>query len=144
MIRKEKSEPIILSLRKLIDDYVTKILPRSKLGTAFGYISNEWEYLTEFLNSGFIALSNNRVENLIRPFAIGRKNWLFSNSANGADASAALYSLIGTAKENDLHIEDYLEDVFTQLPYLAKQNNPSYESLLPWNWKRSSPTSSLQ
>lgn len=143
-IRQEKSAPVILSIRKLIDDNVLKIFPRSKLGMAFGYISNEWNYLIEFLNHGLISLSNNRIENLVRPFAIGRKNWLFSNSTYGAEASAALYSLIGTAKENGLHIEDYLEDVFTQLPYLEKQNNPSYESLLPWNWKKDSATNTIQ
>ena len=137
-IRNEKSAPIILNIRKLIDDNVTKIMPRSKLGVAFGYISNEWVHLIQFLNHGLISLSNNRVENAIRPFAIGRKNWLFSNSPNGAEASAALYSLIGTAKDNGLHIEDYLEDVFTKLPYLAKENNPSYKSLLPWIWKTNS------
>ena len=63
---------------------------------------------------------------------------MFRLPPNGAEASAALYSLIGTAKDNGLHIEDYLEDVFTKLPYLAKENNPSYKSLLPWIWKTNS------
>ena len=135
-IRKQKSQISILAIRKLIDDNVTKIVPRSKLGSAFGYISNEWPHLLHFLNHGLISLSNNRVENFIRPFAVGRKNWLFSNSVDGAVASAALYSLIGSAKENNLHVEEYLVDVFTQLPCLLQQENPSFYSLLPWNWKK--------
>ena len=134
-IRQEKSLPVINAIRKLIDDNINKIVPRSKLGSAFGYISNEWPHLEHFLNNGNISLSNNRVENAIRPFAIGRKNWLFSDTIEGAEASAAIYSLIGSAKENDLHVEDYLTDVFTQLPYLLKEEKPALTSLLPWNWK---------
>ncbi len=72
----------------------------------------------------------------IRPFAIGRKNWLFSHSVHGAQASATLYSLIATAKENDLHVEEYLNDLFFQLPILNKSENPDYTPLLPWNWNK--------
>ena len=90
-IRQEKSLPVINAIRKLIDDNINKIVPRSKLGSAFGYISNEWPHLEHFLNNGNISLSNNRVENAIRPFAIGRKNWLFSDTIEGAEASAAIY-----------------------------------------------------
>ena len=139
LVRQEKSKPIIQNIRNLIDNYVTQITPRSKLGIAFGYISGEWPQLIQFLNHGSISLSNNRVENAIRPFAIGRNNWLFSYSTDGADASAAIYSLISTAKENKLHVEEYLNDVFTQLPLLNKQENPCYESLLPWNWAKNHP-----
>ena len=138
-IRQEKSQPVITEIRKLIDDNVNKIVPRSKLGNAFGYISNEWPHLLHFLNHGLISLSNNRVENVIRPFAIGRKNWLFSDTVEGAEASAAIYSLIGSAKENKLHVEDYITDVFTKLPRLLKEEKPSLTSLLPWNWKKEAP-----
>ena len=98
-IRQEKSLPVINAIRKLIDDNINKIVPRSKLGSAFGYISNEWPHLEHFLNNGNISLSNNRVENAIRPFAIGRKNWLFSDTIEGAEASAAIYSLITSVRE---------------------------------------------
>ena len=135
-IRKNKSPIIIHNIRKLIDDNVYKVLPRSKLGNALGYISHEWPHLLHFLNNGLISLSNNRVENCIRPFAIGRKNWLFSQSIHGAQASATLYSLIATAKDNDLHVEEYLNDLFFQLPILNKSENPDYTPLLPWNWNK--------
>lgn len=135
-IRKIKSSLVIQNIRKLIDDNVHKVLPRSKLGSALGYISHEWPHLLHFMNNGLISLSNNRVENCIRPFAIGRKNWLFSHSVNGAQASAALYSLIATAKDNDLHVEEYLNDLFFQLPSLNNSENPDYTPLLPWNWNK--------
>ena len=122
-VRKQESKPIVDNIRKLIDENVTKIVPRSKLGIAFGYISNEWPHLLHFLNNGLISLS------------VGRKNWLFSDTAAGAEASAALYSLVVSAKENKLPVEYYLDDVFSKLPLLLKEENPSYESLLPWNWK---------
>ena len=129
------TKPIVDNIRKLIDENVNKIVPRSKLGIAFGYITNEWPHLLHFLNHGLISLSNNRAENAIRPFAVGRKNWLFSDTVTGAQASAALYSLVLSAKENNLPVEYYLDDVFSKLPLLLKEENPSYESLLPWNWK---------
>lgn len=134
-IRQEESKPIVDNIRNLIDENVTKIVPHSKLGIAFRYISNEWTYLSHFLNYGLISLSNNRAENAIRPFAVGRKNWLFSDTAAGAEASAALYSLVLSAKENNLPVEYYLDDVFSKLPLLLKEENLSYKSLLPWNWK---------
>jgi len=143
-IRQEKSKPIIDSIRKLIDEYVTQIMPRSKLGIAFGYISEEWTNLNQFLSDGSVNLSNNRVENAIRPFAIGRNNWMFSYSANGADSSAAIYSLVTTAKENKLHVEEYLNDVFSKLPILKQEENSSYEALLPWNWAQENPQHVLQ
>lgn len=133
-IRKIKSSLIIHNIRILIDGNVNKVLPRSKLGNALDYISHEWPHLLHFMNNGLIALSNNKVENCIRPFAIGRKNWLFSQSILGAHASATLYSLIATAKDNDLHVEEYLNDLFFQLPSLNKSQNPDYTPLLPWNW----------
>ncbi|WWW15103.1 hypothetical protein Spiro2_001989 [Spirobacillus cienkowskii] len=119
-MRLEKATPIIQNIRKLIDENVNKVLPRSKLGDAFGYISNEWPHLLHFLGNGLIALSNNKVENAIRPFAIGRKNWLFSYSTRGAQASAILYSLIATAKDHDLHVEEYLNDLFLNITLLKK------------------------
>jgi transposase len=135
-MRFEKASPIIQNIRNLIDENVNKILPRSKLGIAFGYISNEWPHLLHFLGNGLIALSNNKVENAIRPFAIGRKNWLFSHSIRGAHASAILYSLIATAKDHDLHVEEYLNDLFLKIPLLKKSPQPDYTPLLPWNWNK--------
>lgn len=78
------------------------------------YALHEKPYLYTFLEDGNVPIDNNRAENAIRPFAVGRKNWLFSNTANGAKCSAALYSIIATAQANGLDTEQYLTDLFSQ------------------------------
>ena len=84
----------------------------SKLAKAVQYALNEKRYLYGFLDDPGIEISNNRAENAIRPFVVGRKNWLFSDSPKGAEASAMLYSLVVSAKMNGLNAEDYLFRLF--------------------------------
>ena len=96
---------------------------KGKLSEAVRYSLNERKYLYTFLENGDVPIDNNRAEKAIRPFAIGRKNWLFSNTANGAKASAALYSLISTAQANALDAEKYLTELFSK---------PAGTILLPW------------
>ena len=86
------------------------------------------------LLDGRLELSNNRAERSIRPFTIGRKNWIFNNTPRGADASAILYSLVETAKENGLNPYDYLVAVFHKAPNLPEDS--PIDSLLPWNLRR--------
>jgi hypothetical protein len=93
------------------------------------YLDNQWPTLIAYLENGQYPIDNNLVENAIRPFAIGRKNWLFSASVKGAKASANLYSLIETAKANDLEPYAYLKRVFTELP--NAQSYDDVEKLLP-------------
>ena len=90
--------------------------PKTTLGKALHYLDNQWPRLIGYLNDGRYPIDNNPVENAIRPFAIGRKNWLFSASVGGAKASANLYSLIETAKANGLEPYAYLKRVFSELP----------------------------
>ena len=85
---------------------------KNKLAEAIGYAKNEKAYLYTFLENGNAPIDNNRAENAIRPFAVGRKNWLFSNTARGADCSAALYSIVSTAQANGLDAEKYLTELF--------------------------------
>jgi transposase len=99
------------------------------LGKALQYLDNQWPRLIAYLEDGQYPIDNNPVENAIRPFAIGRKNWLFSASVNGPKASANLYSLIETAKANDLEPYAYLKRVFTELP--NAQSYDDVEKLLP-------------
>ena len=89
-----------------------------------------WHKLTEHIKDGRLNIDNNPVENVIRPFAIGRKNWLFSDSQKGAKASAMLYSLIETAKANELEPYAYLKMIFTKLP--QAETLEDIEALLPW------------
>jgi len=102
-------------------------LPQSLLGKAVYYSKSQREYLKAYLLDGRLEISNNRAENSIRPFVMGRKNWLFSNTPNGARASAIYYSLIVSAKENGLVPFEYLARVFSQAP-----DGASVDSLLPW------------
>ena len=106
------------------------INPNGAFGTALKYTVNQKEYLKNFFLDGRLELSNNRVENAIRPFALGRKNWLFCNSVNGADTSAAFYSIIETAKANGLKPYEYMNFLLERLPDLPPEK---YYELLPWN-----------
>lgn len=103
------------------------------MGKALAYLHNQWPRLVRYLGSGDYPIDNNRAENAIRPFVIGRKNWLFSASVKGAKASANLYSLIETAKANGLEPYQYLRQVFTELP--QAQTVEHVEALLPWHFK---------
>ena len=110
--------------------------PGSKLAEAVTYARNQKEYLNAFLDHGEVDISNNLIENAIRPFAVGRKNWLFCDTPKGADASAIVYTLVETAKANGLDPYSYLKLLLTELPYLGK--TPSQEDLdafLPWKPK---------
>ncbi|EHA15099.1 integron integrase [Halomonas sp. HAL1] len=106
------------------------------LGKTLHYLDNQWPRLTRFLDDGLLPLDNNPAENAIRPFVVGRKNWLFSHTPSGAHASAAIYSLIETAKANGLSPYDYLQYVFETLPTL---NDDELSTLLPWQWKETLP-----
>lgn len=127
--RIENAKPIIDKLRQWLDETKPKVPPKSLLGKALQYLDNQWPRLIAYLEDGQYPIDNNPVENAIRPFAIGRKNWLFSASVNGAKASANLYSLIETAKANDLEPYAYLKRVFTELP--NAQSYDDVEKLLP-------------
>ena len=108
-------------------------VPGSKLAEAVAYAQNQKPYLSAFLEYGEVDISNNFAENAIRPFAVGRKNWLFSDTSKGAESSAIVYTLVETAKANGLDPYTYLLQLLTELPYLGR--NPSQDDLdlfLPW------------
>lgn len=109
------------------------MLPKSALGLAVKYCRTQWEKLTVFLQDGRLELDNNRGERSIKPFVIGRKNWLFSNTPRGAKSSATIYSIIETAKENGLIPFHYLIYLFEQLPNLEEQTEDTLDKLLPWS-----------
>lgn len=124
-IRADKSQPAINDLYKLLMNKHGTIPPKSKLGEAVSYALDNWDKLIVYLDNPIIPIDNNLVENAIRPFVIGRKNWLFSGSPRGADASAAFYSLIETAKANDLEPYWYLRYLFTRIPYCKNEDDLS-------------------
>ena len=104
-------------------------------GKALSYLNNEWDKLICYLQDGRLEIDNNGAENAIRPFVIGRKNWLFSTSVKGVKASANLYSLIETAKANGLEPYAYLRYLFTHLP--VADSVEDFEALLPGSIEKS-------
>ena len=105
-------------------------LPKSALGKAIHYALEQRPYLETFYLDGRLEISNNRAERSIKPFVIGRKNWLFSCTPKGAKASSIIYSIIETAKENRLKPYEYLKYIFETMPNIPKEN---YHTLLPWS-----------
>jgi len=114
--RQAQSRPIIDKLKGWLDEIRPKVAPKTALGKSLHYLDQQWPRLVGYLDDGRYPIDNNPVENAIRPFAIGRKNWLFSASVAGAKASANLYGLIETAKANGLEPYAYLKRVFTEMP----------------------------
>lgn len=109
------------------------MLPQSLLGKAMHYALGQWRKLIVFLEHGEVPLDNNRCENAIRPFVLGRKGWLFSDTVKGASASANLFSIVETAKANGVEPHAYLSLLFERLPHAKSVED--FEALLPWNVK---------
>lgn len=127
-IRKEKSAELASKFFEFCEKNQGIILPKSHLGGAVAYALNQKETLLRFLENPLLELSNNAAERAVKPFVIGRKNWLFCNTVGGANSSAIIYSLIETAKENNLKPYDYLEWVFENIKL-----NTDTKKLLPWS-----------
>ena len=129
--RQQHAKPILERLRSWLDDSLPQVLPGSTAGKALKYLHNEWDKLTRYLDDGRLEIDNNLAENAIRPFVVGRKNWLFSASVAGVNASANLYSLIETTKGNGLEPYAYLRYLFAELP--KAETVEAIEALLPGN-----------
>lgn len=130
--RLELERPVLDAFWSWIDKLYC--LQGSALGKAVTYAKNQKPYMENYLLDGRCSISNNAAENAIRPFTVGRKNWLFSDSTKGAVASAAIYSIIETAKANGLNIRTYLEYLLMNMPDTDWRNYPEgLELLMPWS-----------
>ena len=132
-----KRERLVRSV-KVLDEFKlwlteksVTVAPKTKTGQAISYCNNQWVKLNNFLLDGRLEIDNNRSERTIRPFVTGRKNWLFANTPNGAKASATIYSIVETAKENGLNPLAYLTYVFEQLPNINISDPTAVDRLLP-------------
>jgi len=130
-LRQQEAVPVLRSFEQWLRKKQQQTPPRGLLGKAVAYTLNQWPRLTGYVEDGLLTIDNNMAENSIRPFVLGRKNWLFSGTPEGARASALLYSLIETAKANNLEPYGYLRYIFTRLPLATTQED--YKALLPWN-----------
>lgn len=128
-LRQSRSIPVLKDLRKWLDQHLPIVVKQSALGKAMHYLDKQWDKLIVYTQDGRLRMDNNLVENSIRPFVIGRKNHLFSDTVSGAKASANLYSLVETAKANGLEPHQYLKTVFAKLP--AATTIEDIEALLP-------------
>lgn len=129
--RQEKAKPILAEFHTWLKENQEKVLPKSLIGKAINYTLNQWDKLVTYLEDGYISIDNNVTERDIRPFTTGRKNWLFSKSVAGAEASANLYSIVMTCRANDINPYYYFLHLFRELP--ARVSGADLSDLLPWN-----------
>jgi hypothetical protein len=111
---------------------------QNALGKAISYLASNWSKLERYVEEGYLPLDNNAAERTIRPFVIGRKNWLFSDTPKGAKASAQLYSLVETAIANGQEPYTWLRHALERLPTATSVED--YETLLPWNCSPAKPS----
>lgn len=132
--RCKRSLPVLNKIKAYVDGNRHKVPKDSLTGKAMTYLSNQWDKLMVYCSNGELNISNVLAENAIRPFVVGRKAWLFSDTPKGAKASAIHYSLIETAKANGLEPYAYLSHVLKALPYADTVEK--IEALLPWNFQK--------
>ena len=130
-LRLEKTAPIMAELKAWLDTQLRKVQPRGPIGTAIRYTLNQWTQLTRCLEDGRIELSNNFVENCVRPLALGRKNWLFAGCEDAARRAATIYTVLNTCRLHGVNSFEYLTDVLQKLP---TRKASDIDDLLPWNW----------
>ena len=128
--RQQTSVPVLARIEALLLTHLHAVVPGSLLGKALHYLSAQWPKLTRFVRDSSYPIDNNPCENAIRPFVVGRRNWLFADTVGGANASANLYSLLQTCKVNGINGYRYLSALFVALPHA--QTADDYEALLPW------------
>lgn len=131
--RLELSKPLLNEFHAWLKKQRQQTIPKSAFGQAITYCLNQWENLNNYLFDGRLEIDNNRAERSIKPFVIGRKNFLFSNTPRGAKGSAIIYSFIETAKENNLKPFEYLIYLFEQLPNVDTNDQNVLDRLLPWS-----------
>jgi transposase len=131
--RQQKSKPILDKFKLWLEELAPTVPGKSLLGKALNYTLGQWPRLIKYLGDGIIKMDNNLPENAIRPFVVGRKNWLFFEQPGGAEAGATLYSLIETAKVNGLEPYHYLLYLFDKLPGLDGSCDDQLRALLPMN-----------
>jgi transposase len=130
--RHERSRPLVTELETWLREQRGRVSKNSEAGKAINYSLKRWTALTRFLDDGRLCMSNNAAERELRTVAVGRRNWTFAGSDEGGRRAAAIYTLIATAKLNDVDPQAWLADLLARLP-----DHPArrIHELLPWNWR---------
>jgi transposase len=131
--RRDRSAAKLDEMKTWLDKAALEVLPKTATGAAIAYCLSQWTKLTAFLLDGRLEIDNNRAERSVKPFVIGRKNWLFANTPAGATASAILYSIVETAKGNELIPFEYLKYLLERLPNVNTKDAGALDTLLPWS-----------
>lgn len=131
---RQEAIPILTQFKAWLDEAEPQLTPKSYIGKAVRYTLNQWEKLIRYTDDGQLSIDNNHTERDIRPFTTGRKNWLFSKTVKGAEASAILYSIVMTCRANDINPYYYFEKLFAELP--QREPGADLTDLLPWNVKQ--------
>ena len=129
--RRKHAEPVLNDFKSWLLKRVEEVPPTLLLGKAIQYSLSQWDKMTAYLESPYLTPDNNACENAIRPFVLGRKNWLFNQSTDGAESSCGMFSLIETARQNNLIPMDYLTALFERAPFAFSTED--WQKLLPWN-----------
>ena len=131
-VRRERSAPLVAELEEWMRTERAGLSRHADVAKAMDYMLKRWDGFARFLDDGRICLTNNAAERALRPLCLGRKSWLFAGSDRGGERAAVMYTLIGTAKLNDVDPQAWLADV---LDRIAEQPQSRLHELLPWNWK---------
>jgi transposase len=130
-LRREQAIPVLEELKAWMDKRIEQTPPKGLLGQALSYAITRWDKLIRYTENGYITPDNNAAENALRPFVLGRKNWIFCGHPNGAHAAATLYSLAETAKACGLEPYQYFRYLFSKIPYAKTEED--YRALMPHN-----------
>lgn len=137
-LRQEQALPALTALRHWLDEQQPHVLPKSPMGQAFTYATNQWDALLRYTSAGFLTIDNNAAERALRAIALGRKNWLFCGSDNGGQTAAVLFSMTSTCQRHRLDPFAYLRDVLQKLAAGLLSAEP-LAALLPDRWTRPVP-----
>ena len=124
--------PVLEAMKTWLDRESLKVLPKSVIGKAIGYMLNQWPRLLVYVTDGRIEIDNNLVENAIRPVALGRKNYLFAGSHDGARQAALIYTMVSNARLKNLDSFAYIRDVISRI---SDHPQKRIDDLLACNWK---------
>jgi transposase/uncharacterized coiled-coil protein SlyX len=143
-LRQAEALPILARMKARFEEVRPTLRPTSKLAEAIDYVLNRWEAFVRYTSDGRIQIDNNVVERLLRPVAIGRKNYLFFGSEKGGKTAATLYTLVQSARRNHVDVWPYLTDVLRRIPAIAPGDTAALEALLPDRWVAAHPEHRLE